>query len=300
MQVPTSQLVSEYQLYTKDASAANVALGKQRMAVHYTNILSYAESYVVERTKYGSAKAGQRSYLLPPDYIKMKSVRFYDGAKWHSPEEIKNLERWHELTSVVHSVSIPDYWFVINEQGNMHLELEGVPVAEGTNNIEIVYEGFQDRLLFPADYVTGTVVMTNGSQTVTGSGTTFTSAMAGRFIRPTDGKYWYDIKAYNSATNLTLVNYFQETTLSGAGFVIAEIPRVPPEYGYTILWGACRDYWITRDTAMYNRFEKLYLADVASLRQRYKAKTKGAVTKGRPVNYRAPSVPRNYPSGLIG
>lgn len=55
-----------------------------------------------------------------------------------------------------------------------------------------------------AKYDTGTVTLTDGSTTVTGDGTTFTSAMVGRKFRSTLGKGVYTIAAYVSATEITL------------------------------------------------------------------------------------------------
>lgn len=53
-----------------------------------------------------------------------------------------------------------------------------------------------------APYETGTVTATEGSTTITGSGTTFTSAMAGRKFRCEDATY--EISAYVSTTEITL------------------------------------------------------------------------------------------------
>jgi hypothetical protein len=55
-----------------------------------------------------------------------------------------------------------------------------------------------------APYETGTVTVTNGSKTVTGSGTTFTAAMVGRKIRVNDEQAYYKIAAFVGATEITL------------------------------------------------------------------------------------------------
>lgn len=61
-----------------------------------------------------------------------------------------------------------------------------------------------------APYKTGTVTVAEGSTTVTGSGTTFTSGMVGRKLRCEDATYI--ISAYVSATEVTL-----STDYAGAG-----------------------------------------------------------------------------------
>lgn len=63
-----------------------------------------------------------------------------------------------------------------------------------------------------APYETGTVTATNGSKTITGSGTTFTAAMAGRKIRMSGENAYYRISAFVSTTELTLEVPYQGTT----------------------------------------------------------------------------------------
>lgn len=71
-----------------------------------------------------------------------------------------------------------------------------------------------------APYTTGTVTLTNGSTTVTGSGATFTTAMVGRKIALTYGSPWYTISAFVSTTEVTLDRAYVEDTTSGATYVI--------------------------------------------------------------------------------
>ena len=71
-----------------------------------------------------------------------------------------------------------------------------------------------------AIYETGTVSVTNGSKTVTGSGTTFTSAMAGRKIRIKNENAYYRISAFVSTTEITLENNYQGSTDSALTYKI--------------------------------------------------------------------------------
>lgn len=296
--IPTSTLISEYQTYTKNTETTHVANGKARMDYYYMFLMSEANNHVVERTKYGNSVDGQRSYLLPPDYITMKSVRFYSGNQWHRVIECENPDLWHELTAVATEVTIPDTWFSYNEQGNMYMELNGIPNADGSENIEIVYEGLPNRLLFPTDYTAGTIAVNQGSAAVVGTSTTFTSAMVGRFIRPTNGKYWYEIKSYTDATHITLVNVFQEASISGSNYTIAELMRLPAEFSYTPVWGAAMDYWAIHDEDKFKLFEKKYIRDLQLLRDKYQSKSKGAVIPGRRVDRVGRGYPFNYPRTL--
>lgn len=69
-------------------------------------------------------------------------------------------------------------------------------------------------------YTTGTVAATQDSATITGSGTTFTSAMVGRLIIISTDDNWYEISAYVSATEITLASNYTGATVSGKTYKI--------------------------------------------------------------------------------
>ncbi len=71
-----------------------------------------------------------------------------------------------------------------------------------------------------APYTTGTVTATNGSKTITGSGTTFTAAMVGRKIRMESENAYYRISAFVSVTEVTLEVPYQGTTAASKTFSI--------------------------------------------------------------------------------
>lgn len=78
----------------------------------------------------------------------------------------------------------------------------------------------QDGLLqVVAAYQAGSVALTNGSTAVTGTGTTFTSAMSGRKFRAVSGREWYTF-TYVSVTSGTLDRPYEGETAAEAGFVI--------------------------------------------------------------------------------
>lgn len=74
-----------------------------------------------------------------------------------------------------------------------------------------------------ANYSTGTLTATNGSATVTGSGTTWattTNAEVGEYIQLPDSK-WYKITAIASNTSLTIELAYQGSTLAGQAYIIS-------------------------------------------------------------------------------
>jgi hypothetical protein len=84
------------------------------------------------------------------------------------------------------------------------------------------------RLTFAAPYDTGTVSISAAGTAVTGSGTTFTSAMVGRFIRFNGEAEQYRITAYGSATGITVETYLGSTSLSGVTYVITDERKALP------------------------------------------------------------------------
>lgn len=76
------------------------------------------------------------------------------------------------------------------------------------------------NILTVAPYQTGAVTVTNLSTTLTGSGTTFTSAMVGMKFTLGTGGPWYRISGFTSVTQLTLARAYQEVTASAQGYTI--------------------------------------------------------------------------------
>jgi hypothetical protein len=211
------------------------------------------------------------------------------------------MTQWLDLTSTERSGPNPEFYMVFNEQGNLHIEFDPIPnVTSATNNIELICQAQQDPLYFPADYVTGTVTATQGSELVVGVGTTITEAMVGRFIKFTGGKYWYEIHSVQSATEFSLVNNVQESSFSGVGFVIAEMQRSPEEFHMTPVWAAAMDYWLLPDLAKAKEFEKKYVRDTLFLQKKYQNKTRSQVIPGTSISGVNVNQPMNYPSSLIG
>lgn len=80
-----------------------------------------------------------------------------------------------------------------------------------------------------ADYTTGTIKFTQNSTAVLGSVTTFTTAMANRWIRSDVEGIWYQIASVTDATHLTLKRKYVGVTGEGLAFTIGEAPNVPVE-----------------------------------------------------------------------
>lgn len=86
---------------------------------------------------------------------------------------------------------------------------------------------------------------------VTGSGTSWTTNMAGRWLNipqtasnSTSGDdEWYQILSVQSSTSLTLYNDYQGQNVSSASYTIGETPLLPEDYQDLALWRALWIYY---------------------------------------------------------
>lgn len=294
---PTATLLAEYKRFTKDSSSANETIGKDRIQHIYNQLAEQVGNQIVEKTKYGDLKDGQRSYLLPPDYImgSLKDIRVKVSSQWYPVDTTENNDLWHMYaTNSTDEANIPKLARVMNNDGQLYLELDPIPDTDLTDALEIVFDGYLDPLSFPNIYATGTISVSNGGTTITGSGTTFTSSMARRFIKPTGAKYWYEIKTFNSTTGLTLVNNYQEATVSGVTFQIAELLRLPTGLHYAPVYGAAEIYYRPTNGKKADEYSSMYAREM-EMGANKRSKTKGGVMVGKPVGVVDYRVPRNYP-----
>lgn len=101
------------------------------------------------------------------------------------------------------------------------------------------------RLAPMKEYTTGTVAVTNGSTTVTGTGTLFsTNVVAGSYFRidtvgQGDSSKWYTISSVNSSTQLTLTSAYEDAAETGVEYTISTAPSgLPAEFHEFILYEA--------------------------------------------------------------
>lgn len=102
------------------------------------------------------------------------------------------------------------------------------------------------------DYTTGTVAVANTTGVVTGSGTTFTSAMVGLGFKASGHSEWYRIKTYSSGTSITIEDdkddvasaYTGGAISSGASYTIEAVSAI------TVAKGTIFDYIVDMKTKL--------------------------------------------------
>lgn len=87
-----------------------------------------------------------------------------------------------------------------------------------------------ERIAFNGQYTTGTVAVTAGGTTITGTDTVWTTAMTGRYIRMNGESLQYEV-TYSSPTSFTIASsgtYQGESNLSGKSYILTEERKALP------------------------------------------------------------------------
>ncbi len=187
---------------------------------------------------------GLQFYPLPPNYSKLKTVTITQGNLMWTPQEILTREEWDNLNVFPYYSDIPNNFFIYGGQ----IGIWPIPTTTG-NTITHNYK-FRIPDLSIEDYTTGTVSVSNGGTTITGSGTTFTVTPniqnESRWIRisQTAGdNLWYQVQSVNSATSITLYEPYQGITVSGGTYTLGQMPILLEDFHDMLLWKALVIYF---------------------------------------------------------
>lgn len=157
-----------------------------------------------------------------------------------------------------------------------------------------------------ADYTTpGTVTVTSGSPTITGSGTTWLSnyiVTAGSTVNlnlwlqataPKGDNNWYQVSSMASDTSLTLSNIYPSTqaTQSAVAFTIGQMPLLLEDFQDLLVYWALIRYFSTiqKDMEKATQFESLYKEGEERLAE-YSGTKSVNVNLGRRVNLLNPNL----------
>lgn len=142
---------------------------------------------------------------------------------------------------------------------------------------------------------TVTVDTSDGGSIVVGSGTTFSSDMAGRWIQvtaPTGDNQWYQIGSFISTTALGLLNPYTGTAVSGGSFTIGEMPILAEDYQDLALYRALWIYFtsIVPDANRSKLYQNLYEEGYAMLNTEYGQKNTSPVLTDTDVSIYNPNL----------
>ncbi len=240
-----------------------------------------------------------------PQYIdRVSSVYITVGTYNYSPKEIPSRDAWDRLNLTTTSSDIPQYWYIYNGK------LAFYPRQSTAANVITVNSKQLVRDLSITDYTTGGILTAvNGSATITGTGTTFTQSMVGRWLRITESDtankgdgYWYRILSYTSATVITLEKPYQGTaiTTGNAAYQISQCSLMPEQYQDLSIYGALRTYYTSIDPSVNQAklYEGMFETMYKMMESDYSAKNQSMVIDdgtGYPLDN-----PNNFISNVTG
>ncbi len=208
----------------------------------YQTIMGTLSSYINTDTQTASTVASQQSYSYPVGTVGVDSATVTIGTLVQPLTPIYSQTLWNEINSWPVTSAYARFIFPRKDDFGIW------PVPSGVNTITF-NRYFRDRNLLVDDYTTGTITATAGSTTITGSGTTFTSAMVGRWFTVTDTSargqgYWYRVGTYTSATSIALETGWAGSTAAALTYRIGETPEIPEEGHAILAYGTAADYYM--------------------------------------------------------
>lgn len=268
----TGQL-TEYMDVCHDDTAENKARGIRRMNQFQREICALDDFWWLEKAYTFLTVASTQSYNLPILWRKIKTVTVTVSNIIYPITEVVNPMEWDYLNSRGTQVTsdYPRYYHIRN---NIIYFYPTFSSSSLTVTIEYLRRPTD---MLTEDYSTGTIAVTNGDETVTGSGTTWTSAnniRAGNFIFI--DYIPYEVASITDSTHLELVQKYQGTTASGLAYKIGDVSLINEDF-HDILWkNAAKDYFSVgkEDQKLYT----LYSTEVGLLLDRLKQATRSRST----------------------
>ena len=275
-----------YTAITKDASTANVALGKQLISEKNQEILGMRDWYFMEKERTASSVASQQKYRLPADCGRPIDFWTVVGGITYHPTEVVSRDEWQSLNAVATYSDITTQFTIIENYIYFY------PIPSSINvTLHTLYRR-EDKEMTAADYSTNTLTATQGSRTIVGSGTVWTASMVGRWVKING--LWYQIDTFTNTTHMDLEKASFDDA-SAVTYKIGEMSSLPGEF-HDLLWkSAVSDYCDFK--GLDNPWKAQYEKRLGLFIARYGGgqKTTGQVMRRSGRNVRNPN---DYPTGL--
>lgn len=224
------------------ADTSIIASFQLNLAQRYQMILAEMQNYVTATQITDTTVAAQQYYAYPVGFVNIEDVVVTVGSFQYPMMIINNQHNWDVLNAInVQASAIPQFIFPRRDDYGIW------PIPQDAYTITFNYHT-RDRDLTVADYTAGTASFTNASTTITGSGTTWTAAMVGRWITMNDVTkkdqgYWYRITAFTSTTSITVSRKYMGATASTAAYRIGQVPEIPDEGHILLVDGTLADFY---------------------------------------------------------
>jgi len=209
-------------------------------------------------------------YNSPENFIRLIELYVTVGTTRYLAEQVFDEVTWQTMKRRT-TGSTSNYMTHVFVRQNT-FEVFPTPSSAG-NTMTMLYEALSKDMV-NSDYTTGTITtLASLGTAVTGSGTTWTSAMIGRYFKVNSDGQWYKITARGSNTGITIANPYQGQAISAGSetYVIGEMPRTPAGTHiipvYFALWKHFEG--LRRDPVMGKYYKNLFDEGVAWAKETY-------------------------------
>lgn len=210
---------------------------------------------------------GVQFYPIPANVSKIKNDTITVGQLVYTPAPVQSIQEWTMLNALPYTSDIPAYFYIYQNQVGFF----PIPSSSG-NIITFNYKGRVADMTY-ADYATGTIAETVGSNAVTGSSTTWNSvgtyplnvdlSYANLMLAGTPPKgdgLWYPIQRFTSDTalllNLPVVN---APGASAIPYIIGQFPLLHEDFHDILVYSSLAVYYstINKDLERFKMFDTL-------------------------------------------
>jgi hypothetical protein len=253
-----------YGSLTLNTNSTNLTFGDTMINEGIRAMLGSVPWPFLEKVGTETSVAAQQAYKLPGDLYRLIDVYYQVGSYKYNPTQVTSFDDWNRVNNPAALQSdTATFYFVIGNE----LHFWPTPASNG-NSIVYSYLVANRDLSIP-DYTTGTIVTaTNGSRTITGSGTSWTAGMAGMWLRITAGAganlgdgLWYQVSTVDSATQLTLVREYAGTSIAAgsAAYTLGDCSPIPEKYQVgPVYYAACEYYKKNADMNRAEYYQRMY------------------------------------------
>lgn len=211
---------------------------------------------------------GVQAYPIPAQVSKIKNDTITVGQLVYTPAPVQTIQEWTMLNALPYTSDIPNYFYIYQNQ----VMFWPIPSTSG-NIISFNYKARVPNLSY-ANYSTGTISGTQGSNAITGSSTSWNTtgsyalntdlSFVNLYLRATPPKgdgLWYPIQRFTTDTALLLSTpVVNAPSLSGANYIIGQFPVLQEDFHDMIVYGALLVYFtsIKKDPEQFKFFKGLY------------------------------------------
>ena len=285
---------------SSDSTTSSLTFFKRFGNGAYKYVLADLGRSVGEKRYTASTVASQQFYTLPSDYLFMKAVTITVGGQVHPVFEEESQEMWDLANVTVQTSDIPEKYFLRPGFGIAGVEIGFAPrPSTAGNTMTFTYEA-TDKDLSQDKYTGGNIAVTSGSAAVVGTATTFTAAMAGRYLKLDSGDgMFYKVQSFTDTEHITLENVYEGAALTGQAYQIAEIFALPEEMQILPVYYALWFYFMgpKKDKDQAALYRGLFVDELEKGRGRHATKSRSNIIRGSRFSGRFPrATPAYFPS----